>query len=191
MTSEQVWLTMRKELAGFFRRRIGDEHTVEDLVSETFLRVHASLDSVRDEERIDAWVWRIARGVLVDHRRRARSEELESPEGVEQPDGGVSNFNAEVNSWLAEYLAKQLPHEQREAVELSDVQGLTQPVIAQRLGLSLTATKSRVQRGRQRLRELVASCCHLEFDSHENVVGYTKRKSGSCCGGGGDGSAGC
>jgi len=191
MSSEQVWLAMRKQLAGFFRRRVADEHTVEDLVSETFLRVHAALDSVQDEDRIDAWVWRIARGVLVDHRRRARSEELESPEGVEQQDGEAANFNAEVNSWLAEYLAKQLPEEQREAVELSDVQGLTQPAIAQRLGLSLTATKSRVQRGRQRLRELVASCCHLEFDSHENVVGYRRRSSGTCCGGAAGESASC
>ena len=191
MTSEQVWIAMREQLASYFRRRVSDEHAVEDLVSETFLRVHAGLSQVRDEQRIDAWVWSVARSVLIDQRRRARSETIEAPEEVAQSDAEVLNFNADVNSWLVNYLAEQLPNEQREAVELADVQGLTHAAIAQRLGLSLTATKSRVQRGRQTLRELVNNCCHLEFDRHENVVGYAKRNRGPCCGSAGGKSLSC
>ncbi len=182
VTIEQLWLAMRGELAGFFRRRVTDEHAVEDLVAETFLRVHAGLAGVRDEERVSAWVYRIARNVLGDQRRRATGETLEVPEATAEPEGPDENFNAEVSSWLDGFLASQLSDEHREAVELADVRGLTQVEVARQLGLSLPATKSRVQRGRERLRELVANCCHVEFDRHRNVVAYSRRSAGPCCG---------
>ncbi|HTF89395.1 MAG TPA: sigma-70 family RNA polymerase sigma factor [Planctomycetota bacterium] len=181
LTSEQVWLEMREKLTGFFRRRVIDEHAVEDLVAETFLRVHEGLDSLREEERIEAWVFRVARNVLADHRRRGTGAELDEPELVASREPQKENFNEEVNSWLLGYLAQELPPDQREAVELADVQGLTHPAIAERLGLSLSATKSRVQRGRARLRELVGACCHVEFDKHQNVVGYRRRGASTCC----------
>ncbi len=181
MTSEDLWLSMREELSSFFRRRVGDVHTVEDLVNETFLRVHAGLGSVNDEDRLGAWVYRIARNVLGDHRRRAKGAELEQPERIAETAPPEENFNAEVNSWLEGYLNSQLSAEHRQVVEMADVQGLSQPEIARQLGLSLPAAKSRVQRGRERLRELVDACCHVEFDRHQNVVAYQQRASSGCC----------
>jgi RNA polymerase sigma-70 factor (ECF subfamily) len=191
LTSEQLWLAMRDELAGFFRRRVAEEHAVEDLISETFLRVHAGLNSVQDEDRVSAWVYRVARNVLGDHRRSARTEVIEAPERVDESSQDPENFNAEVNSWLEGYLNAQLSAEHREAVELADVQGLSQPEIAARLGLSLPALKSRVQRGRHRLRELVDACCHVEFDRHQNVVGYQRRAASECCRSKSSGQASC
>ncbi len=180
-TSEDLWSSMREKLSGFFRRRVGDEHMVEDLVAETFLRVHAGLGSVNDEARLGAWVYRIARNVLGDHHRHTQGVELEEPERVEESAMPDENFNAEVNSWLEGYLNSQLSAEHRQAVEMADVQGLSQPEIAKQLGLSLPATKSRVQRGREHLRELVDACCHVEFDRHQNVVAYQQRASSGCC----------
>ncbi|MEO6709239.1 MAG: sigma-70 family RNA polymerase sigma factor [Planctomycetota bacterium] len=182
LTSEQLWLEMREKLTAFFRRREFNEHAVEDLVAETFLRVHEGLDSLREEERIEAWVFRVARNVLADHLRRGTGVALEVPELVASSEPGKQNFNEEVSSWLLAYLAQELAPDQREAVELADVQGLTHPAIAERLRLSLSATKSRVQRGRARLRDLVGACCHVEFDKHQNVVGYRRRRANSCCG---------
>jgi RNA polymerase sigma-70 factor (ECF subfamily) len=188
--TEQLWLEMRERLAGFFRRRVRDEHAVGDLVAETFLRVHAGLAGVREDERVEAWVWRVARNVLGDHRRRehaaghedgAVDEAGDPPEAPGAAGADAANFNADVDSWLREFLEGELSPEQREAVLLADLQGVPHGEIAQRLGLSLTAAKSRVQRGRERLRELVAACCHLEFDRHQNVVAYRRRAAGPCC----------
>lgn len=195
--TEQLWHEMREKLAGFFRRRVKDEHRVGDLVAETFLRVHAGLDGVRDDERVEAWVWRVARNVLEDHRRRQRAEEgigwaagdfsdslddTANPSGVAEAPEEELNFNSDVNGWLRGLLEGDLSPEHRQAVQLADLDGVPQGEIAARLGLSLTATKSRVQRGRARLRELVAACCHLEFDRRQNVVAYRRRAPGACCG---------
>lgn len=198
--TEQLWHEMREKLAGFFRRRVKDEDRVGDLVAETFLRVHAGLDRVREDDRVEAWVWRVARNVLEDHRRRQRAEEGvgwgagDAPESPDSPGdtanpseaaegpGDEVNFNSDVKGWLQGLLEGDLSPEHREAVRLADLDGVPQGEIAARLGLSLTATKSRVRRGRARLRELVAACCHLEFDRHRNIVAYRRLAPGACCG---------
>jgi RNA polymerase sigma-70 factor, ECF subfamily len=65
-----------------------------------------------------------------------------------------------------------LPDHYREAVELSELRGLSQRETADRLGLSLSGAKSRVQRARQRLEELVLACCQVEFDSRGEIMDY-------------------
>jgi RNA polymerase sigma-70 factor, ECF subfamily len=175
--TEEVWTALRADLGAFFRKRARDEHVAEDLLQETFVRVHDGLASLDREDRLVPWVFRVARNVLADHARRARpAEALEhEPAADEEADGG--DLNREVSGWLREMLPL-LPDEQRAAVELAELEGLTQEEVARRLGLSLSGAKSRVQRGRRRLRALLLACCHVDFDRRGNVVGYTRR--GAC-----------
>ena len=75
-----------------------------------------------------------------------------------------------------------IPEKYRAAVELAEVEGLTQQQVGQRLGLSLSGAKSRVQRGRKILRNMLLGCCHLEFDRRGNVVDYERRGGRpGCC----------
>jgi RNA polymerase sigma-70 factor (ECF subfamily) len=166
-------------LLAFIRRRVHDEHLAEDLLQETFVRIHDGLASLEAEERLAPWVFRIARRTLADHARGRRAEQGESPDELAQPEPDEKNLNREVEGWLAE-MSAQLPAEYREAVELAELQGLTQAEVARRLGLSLSGAKSRVQRGRARLRELLLACCHLDFDRRGNIIGYERR--GGCRG---------
>jgi RNA polymerase sigma-70 factor (ECF subfamily) len=73
----------------------------------------------------------------------------------------------------------ELPDPYREAVQLVEVDGMSQKDAADRLGLSVSGAKSRVQRGRERLRRMLAKCCHVELDRRGNAVDY-KARSGCC-----------
>jgi RNA polymerase sigma-70 factor (ECF subfamily) len=179
IATEAVWARMKAGLLAFFRRRVGDEHLAEDLLQETFLRIHDGLAGLEDEERLAPWVFRIARRTLADHARSSRGEPLAETEELAQPEPDAQNLNREVEGWLAE-MAAQLPPEYRQAVELAELEGLTQAEVAQHLGLSLSGAKSRVQRGRARLREVLLGCCHLDFDRRGNVIGYERRGRCSC-----------
>lgn len=177
LSTEEVWTALREELLGFFRRRVPDEHAAEDLLQETFIRVHDGLRGLVHEDRLVPWVYRVARNVLADQRRsESRAESVETEEQVDVPTR-EENFNPEVSRWLRSMLAG-LPPDQRAAVELAEVEGLAQNEVAQRLGLSHSGAKSRVQRGRRRLEKLLRDCCHLDFDRRGNVVDYARR--GSC-----------
>lgn len=180
--SDRAVAALRAELAGFFRRRVADEHAAEDLLQETFVRMERSIGELRDEERLGPWVYRIARNVLADHRRAAFAS---APLGDHDPtirDEFEENRNEVIERWLHGML-NDLPEEYREAVRLADVEGLPQQVVAERLGISLSGAKSRVQRGRQRLRGLLQSCCRLEFDRRGNVLDYERHGSCETCDG--------
>ena len=74
----------------------------------------------------------------------------------------------------------QLPDPYREAVELYELKGMPQQDIADKLGLSLSGAKSRVQRGREKLKSLLFSCCSFEQDRRGNIIGYERKNPDPC-----------
>ncbi len=64
----------------------------------------------------------------------------------------------------------------REALVLVELDRLTHRAAAERLGLSLSGMKSRVQRGRRRLKRLLRECCIIELDRRHRVVDYAVRE---------------
>lgn len=69
-----------------------------------------------------------------------------------------------------EELIAQLPETYREAVRLAEIDGFTQQEVADRLGLSLSGAKSRIQRGRVMLSDVLEQCCRFEFDRRGNLM---------------------
>ncbi len=178
-TTAELWAALRGDLERFFRRRVRDAAAADDLLQETFARVHAGLPQVRRADRLAPWVFAIARRALADHLRRRADAPL-APEDAAEGETEAGNRNADVSAWLPAFLAL-LPPEQRQALELAELEGLSRRGIAERLGLSLSAAKSRVQRGRERLRAELEACCRFELDRRGNVVDYRARERGRDC----------
>ena len=59
-----------------------------------------------------------------------------------------------------------------------ELDGLTQKAAAERVGLSLSGMKSRVQRGRLQLRQMLEACCRIELDGRHSPVEYEVRDAG-------------
>lgn len=168
------------KLRAFIRRRVRDDATADDLTQETLLKVYRSREALRDGQRLEAWVYRVARTTLIDfYRRRRPGEELprDLADEVEAPDEVTAVMARSLRAFLEE-----LPEAYREPVRLAEFEGLPLAKIALRLGLSLTAVKSRVRRGRAMLRKKLQDCCRLEFDRLGKIIGYERRKKARCCG---------
>ena len=82
--------------------------------------------------------------------------------------------------WLDEMIG-ELPDSYREAVQLSEVEGLSQREVADRIGLSLSGAKSRIQRGRGMLKDALERCCRFEFDGRGNLMGYDPKPDRTVC----------
>ncbi|CAN5913310.1 RNA polymerase sigma factor SigZ [soil metagenome] len=165
---------LRSKLRSFVARRVHRDH-VDDLVQDILLRMHERAGELRDEERLLGWAFRIAQSVVVDHHRAARpGVSLPEAQVAAPSDAEEGNVNEIVAGWLRPMLAL-LPDEYEAALELVDVQGLSQRDFAERAGLSLSGAKSRVQRGRKMLEDIIRTCCDLELDARGNVVGYQRR----------------
>ena len=74
-----------------------------------------------------------------------------------------------------------MPEGYREAVQLAELEGLSQQEVAERLGLSLSGAKSRIRRGRGMLKEALEACCHFEFDRRGNMTDYEPKPDRNVC----------
>lgn len=172
-------LQMAPRLRAFLRRRVRDDATADDLTQETLLKVYRSRAALRDGARLEAWLYRVARTTLIDHYRRQKpTEELPPALAAESRDEVAAMRTAMVAS-MQHFLA-ELPAAYREPVRLAELEGLPLAKIALRMNLSLTAVKSRVQRGRQMLKAKLQACCRFEFDRLGQVIGWERRKL-LCC----------
>lgn len=181
LSTEQAWREMSQQLYGFFRRRVHDDQLAQDLVQDAFLRIHNNLDTVQDQERLLAWVYRVAASTLADHFRKGfTSKEILTEDLTLADDQPEENYNEEVAGWLQQ-MVQSLPPTYRAAVELAELEGVTQREVSDRLGISLSGAKSRVQRGREKLKDQLLQCCHVEFDRRGNVTDYQPRTGCHAC----------
>ena len=116
---------------------------------------------------------------------------MEEPSGSESApfaeEPGTPELRGELSRCLAP-LIERLPGSYRQALVLTEVEGLTQADAASRLGLSVSGMKTRVQRARGRLKDLLLDCCHVELDRRRGVSGYRSRRGQCECGRGSAGS---
>ncbi len=167
------------KLRAFIRRRVRDEATADDLTQETLLKVFRSRAALRDGQRLEAWLYRIARTTLVDFYRRQRpSEELPAELAGESVDE-IALLREAVLASMRRFL-EELPAAYREPVRLAEMEGLPLAKIALRMNLSLTAVKARVRRGRAMLKRKLQDCCRFEFDRMGNVIGWERRRPCAC-----------
>jgi len=183
--TEQMWREMLPQLRTFVRRRIANPDRADDLVAEILLRIHQHVGSLDDGERLTNWVFRIARNAIIDeYRRVGRSREQltstlqDQPAQVDENEPGVLQ---ELSACLRPMLAG-LSEEQRMAVEMIDLDGLSQADAARRAGVSLSGMKSRVQRGRRRLGELLGQCCAMTLDGRGLPMDYQPPPGCGCAG---------
>jgi RNA polymerase sigma-70 factor (ECF subfamily) len=180
-TTDAIWMHLSSELRRFIRRRVSDDHVADDLLQETFVRVHRSIGTLQEAERLVAWVYQIARNVVHDHHRKATNSTvaLADAENVSddahEPQTGCRSI-----TWLDEMI-RALPDGYREAIQLAEIDGLSQPAVADRLGLSLSGAKSRIQRGRAMLKDILEQCCSFEFDGRGRVMGCDPKPNQQVC----------
>jgi RNA polymerase sigma-70 factor (ECF subfamily) len=174
ISSEQLYRTYHSRLRSFIRSRVNDPTVADDLVQDVFLRMHAALPTLRDADRVESWMYQIARNAVADHHRAPSSELIQIDLPAPADEDPATRTRRQLASCLIPMIDYLSPT-YRDAVYLSEIEGLTQREVAERLGLSLSGAKSRVQRGRAELRAMLEQCCRFERDVRGHVVGYERR----------------
>ena len=167
----------RAALVRFVEGRVRDRAAAEDIVHDVLLRVVEKQSQLRDETKLAPWLYQMTRNAIADHHRGARpSEEL--PEELVAPEPEPDALR-ELADCLNPFI-ERLPANYRQAFELSEVQGLTQQETARRLGISLSGAKSRVQRARTKLQDMILECCAIERDHRGSIVDHECRTACRC-----------
>lgn len=176
--TEQVWEAFHVPLYQFIRRRVNDEAVAEDLLQDVFLKVHQHIGALKEVKKLESWIYQITRNIIIDYYRgKVPTTTLEEPEVLQLPevlpdDDIVTELLPSVRA-----MVRSLPEQDRQALILTEYQGLTQKELGERLGLSFSGAKSRVQRAREKLKQQLLECCHFELDRRGHVIDYKMH----CC----------
>ncbi len=173
-----AWQDIEQRLRPYVSRRVASAGDVEDVLQEIFVRIHRGLAALRDGESFGGWVYRIAQSCIADAARaRARSpvQIVDEPPETAAPAAEESeDLESELGACVALFVAR-LPAPYREAVTLTELQGLTQKDAAQLLGVTLPAMKSRTLRGREKIRDMFEECCRISVDCRGRVTACEPR----------------
>lgn len=184
--AQEIWQQIHAGLRAFIAKRVANEAEADDIAQDVWIKMQRGLDGLKDQKRLIPWIYQIARRAIIDHyrapgRRREMSAGLAADleaYGSSRTMQVSSEDSGQLHTELAGCLRpmiERLSGEYRQAVVLVDLEGLTHQEAAAQLGLSLSGMKSRVQRGRRQLKEMLEACCTIELDRRRGVVDYDLR----------------
>jgi len=169
MTLNEIWEIFSRRLKRFILKRVPNEQDAEDVLQEVFYKIQTHIHQLRDEDRLEFWLYRITGNAIHDFYRRQNfkvesADDLEEAMGESTPSESVGEIGACLRP-----MVNLLPKKYSQALILTEFDGLTQEAMAEKLDLSISGAKSRVQRGRARLKEMLLAGCNLEFDHLGNL----------------------
>ncbi len=183
LKTEAIWNKFHQRLLIYIQGRVSSRQDADDILQEVFLRIHKNLLRLKDDRKITGWIFRIASNAVIDfYRAKADNTNLHnkltrSPVDAEHihpsRESAVNDSDpvAEL-SLCIQPLLQDLPEDYRKAIWLTELDGLTQRKAAEKVGISLSSMKARVQRGRRKLKKTLQECCEVKQDHNGRILGY-------------------
>lgn len=168
---ESIWNEYYDQLLLFILKRVPDKATAEDILQNVFLKMLTHIDSLKDSTKIKSWLYQIARNAIVDHFRKAKKSENMAVFVSEEDKAISDDVMEQVESWVSPFI-NSLPEKYSEALILSELKGMSQKEMAVYLGISYSAAKTRVHRGRMLLKQKLTECCIFHTDKYGNIMDY-------------------
>jgi RNA polymerase sigma-70 factor, ECF subfamily len=166
----QIWDVFSRPLRRFIVPQVACTQDADDLLQEIFIKIHLKHHTLTCDDSLPAWVWQITRNTLLDYHKKRKLPVA----GVELAEALPADLHAmEVNHLMAECIRPYLdllPSAQREALQLADLEQVSQKQLAEQWGVSYSGAKSRVQRARAELHGLFQQCCHVKADAYGNII---------------------
>ncbi len=172
MTTQIIWATYNQEVKQFILSKIRNEEITNDLLQETFIKVHTKLDTLKHQDKIKSWVFTIAHNTVMDYFKQSPNTRE-----VIETDVVVENEHQEHDEKdCLQGIIKSLPKMYRDPLFLADIKGLKQAEVARQLKLQLPTAKSRIQRARKLIAQGYMKCCDFKMNTDGHLVGEVKDK---------------
>ncbi len=180
-TETTAWQAHRDALYRFVLKRVPDQAAAEDIVQEVLVKAYTRQGTLKEPSKLRPWLYQITRNAIIDYYRLQKPSEAIPDELIHEDTEEEDNRARQELARCLVPLLDALPEPYRQALRLAEFKGATQREVGSRLGLSLSGAKSRVQRARKMLREVLLKCCRVELDRRGGVVDYEAREGCDGC----------
>lgn len=169
--TEQIWKEFNGQLLSFLKTKINDFEIAKDILQDVFIKVHQKIDTIKEKEKIDNWIYKITKNAIIDYyrRKKLRTTSYLNREIFKDIDLENSSFTKCLMPFI-----KQLSDKEQDVLIKTSFENISQKKYANLNNLSYSTTKSRVQRAKKKLKKKFSDCCKVKADKYGNIVSYTK-----------------
>jgi RNA polymerase sigma-70 factor, ECF subfamily len=179
-----IYSRFHQSLLAYIRSKIRSKEDAEDILQNVFIKISSHVNTVSEKEKLNNWVFTVTRNAIIDYYRVHASKKSTSLDEsfaeylVEDPaPDSTKGLEHCLHSMI-----NLLPEEYKSVIIDSELKGEKQKDLAIRYNMGYSAMRSRVQRGRERLKQLLYNCCHIETDARGNIISaHAKRDCGDPC----------
>ncbi|APD08149.1 RNA polymerase sigma factor SigZ [Flavobacteriaceae bacterium UJ101] len=162
-----------KPLFFYIRKRINNQEDAEDLTQEVFYKLAKS--NQEEVENLKSWVYAIAKNTITDYYRKKKMitqevEDISFPEDHEDHEA-----SKELSQCVTSFV-NALPEEDRAIMTLSELENVSQKEIAAQLDMNYVTVRSKIQRGRKKLKELFSDCCVILQGGKGSILDYEQKE---------------
>ena len=163
-------------LFGFINKRINNPLDAEDLLQDVFLKLSQSdLDTI---DNLKSWLYTIAKNAIIDYYRKKKIAILALEQQLLEETYKDPSTVYELSQFVQPFIA-YLPEDYAQLLKLHEIEGVSQKEIARKLGMNYVTVRSRIQRGRAKLKQLFAECCQVEQGGRGAIICYNS--TSNCC----------
>jgi RNA polymerase sigma-70 factor (ECF subfamily) len=176
---QQIWSRFDSNLRAFILSRVKNEADTSDILQEAYIRLHENIADIKEAAAIKSWIYKVSLNLIADHYRKQENKDSAeaSSKDLYIPEPKNRYMDIAISDMIQ--MMDELPPEYCEALCLTEIEGLSQKEYAEKKGLSYSGAKSRVQRARMMLRDMLLKCCHYQFDKYGTV--YDIHPKCCCC----------
>lgn len=165
-----IWTDFHKELKAFILNKTRNSTDTDDILQDVFIKIIRNIDKVNNAENLRHYLYGIVRNAINDYFRN-RKQVVENSETEEKiTDEETQSLNATIAECCIKPFINKLPDNYREALLITEFQDISQKELAEKLNISYSGAKSRVQRGKEKLQKLILNCCAYQSDKYGNLM---------------------
>lgn len=154
LSTEEIWKEFGGRLRSFIYSKVSDADVVNDIIQDIFYKIHTNIHKLKNNSKLSSWLFQIARNAIIDYfREEKKARELLNT--MNKDDKYVKKTSTEILKYCMTFFMSRLPVKYKEALVFTEFEGKSQIELAENVGISVSAAKSRVQRARKQLREIV------------------------------------
>jgi RNA polymerase sigma-70 factor, ECF subfamily len=178
MEITSIWTGFHKELKAFIQNKTRNSADTDDILQDVFIKIIRNIDKVDQSDKLRHYLYGIVRNAISDYYKSKRPILDTADNHYELSEDEAQTLNETVAECCIMPFIDKLPEHYREALLIVEIQDVSQKELAERLGISYSGAKSRVQRGKEKLKELLVECCSYESDVYGNILNNEKNKCG-------------
>lgn len=166
----EFWLANKDMVYGYIKKNTNDNDLAKDLTQEVLLKVYRFCEKQCGVKNKRAWLFDIAHNTIIDYYRKQKADSTLDCDKYDLQEEKYTDIYQDISIFIRPLLTC-LPEIYVEPLRL-ELDGIDQKEIARRLNLNLSTVKSRIQRSKSLIKDLLFECFHLELSEEGKIDSF-------------------